>query len=149
MNILNSKLQYLISLLLMLIAATSLAAETNQMSPPQGTQVFGDFEIDYSTFNSLIIPAVRAKDQQLINISVRRKSTGQAVPAKVEATAKNLLQQVKTIEFKTVTEPDTVYYLGTLRHANEETFHLDFSVTPADQTSAFKFRLTRKLYTEN
>lgn len=117
---------------------------------------FGIYTVHYSTFNSLFVPAeiaeihqlVRAKDQTLINIAVQKSSDGTSVPAAITGTAKNLLQQVKNIEFKTIREQDAVYYLGALRHSNEEIFHLDFSIVPEGETTPLQLRLSRKLYTE-
>lgn len=120
------------------------------------TKVFGPYTIHYSTFNSLFVPAdiaklhqlVRAKDQTLINIAVQKTADGSPIAAQVSATAKNLLQQQKKIDFKTIQEQDAIYYLGALRHTNEEMFHLDFVILPEGETQPLSFRLSRKLYTE-
>lgn len=125
-------------------------------SEQDSTKVFGPYTVHYSTFNSLFVPAdiakihqlVRAKDQTLINIAVQKTADGSPVAARVTGTAKNLLQQQKTIDFKTIQEQDTVYYIGALRHTNEEMFHLDFVVLPEEETQPLTFRLSRKLYTE-
>lgn len=122
----------------------------------QSSKNFGRYTVHYSTFNSLFVPAdiakihklVRAKDQTLINISVQKNADGKPVPAKVTGTAENLLQQLKTIDFKTIEEPGAVYYIGALRHTNEEIFHLDFAIVPEGENTPLEFRLSRKLYTE-
>lgn len=122
----------------------------------ESTKVFGPYTVHYSTFNSLFVPAdiaeihqlVRAKDQTLINIAVQKTADGSPVAAQVSGTAKNLLQQLKNIEFKTIREQDTLYYIGALRHTNEEIFHLDFVIVPEGETQPLTFRLSRKLYTE-
>src|SRR5688572_28744022 len=117
---------------------------------------FGAYTVHYSTFNSLFVPAdiaqihqlVRAKNQTLINIAVQKTADSTAVPAKITGTAKNLLQQVKTIDFKTIEEPGAIYYLGALKHSNEDIFHLDFTIVPDGESIPLQLRLTRKLYTE-
>jgi hypothetical protein len=122
----------------------------------ESTKVFGPYTVHYSTFNSLFVPAdiaqihqlVRAKDQTLINIAVQKTADGSPVAAHVSATAKNLLQQQKSITFKTIQEQDAVYYIGALRHTNEEIFHLDFAIVPEGETQPLTFRISRKLYTE-
>ena len=122
----------------------------------ESTKVFGLYTVHYSTFNSLFVPAdiakihqlIRAKDQTLINIAVQKTTDRSPVAAQVSGTAKNLLQQQKNIEFKTIQEQDTVYYIGALRHTNEEIFHLDFTVVPEGETQPLTFRISRKLYTE-
>lgn len=122
----------------------------------ESTKVFGQYTVHYSTFNSLFVPAdvasihqlVRAKDQTLINIAVQKTADGSPVAAQVSGTAKNLLQQQKNIDFKTIQEQDAVYYIGALRHTNEEIFHLDFTIVPEGEKQPLTFRLSRKLYTE-
>lgn len=139
----------LIGLWSCLLSAGVFAAEDN-------SQTFGIYTVHYSTFNSLFVPAevakihgiVRAKDQTLINIAIKETATNRAVAAEVTATAKNLMQQSKTVSFKTITEADAVYYIGALRHTNEEVFHLDFKILPEGANQPIEFRLTRKLYTE-
>lgn len=138
------------SILLWCLAPAGFADEEDS------TKVFGPYTVHYSTFNSLFVPAdiaqihqlVRAKDQTLINIAVQKTVDGSPVPAKVTGMAKNLLQQQKNIEFKTIQEQETVYYIGSLRHTNEEIFHLDFSIVPEGETQPLTFRVSRKLYTE-
>lgn len=145
-----------VTLLLALLTGPGWAQSDNAPSPPEGTKEFGDYVVHYSTFASLFVPAdiakvhdlVRAKDKSFINIAVQRKADGAPVAAQVTGTAKNLMQQVKNVPFKTIEEPDAVYYIGSIRHTNEETLHLDLTVTPEGAAEPLQFRLTRKLYTE-
>lgn len=139
------------ALILLTATASRVCAEEVESS-----KNFGEYTVHYSTFNSLFIPAeiaavhklVRAKDQTLINIAVQRSADGKSVPAEVTGSAKNLLQQVKTIQFKSIEEPDAIYYLGSLRHSNEEVFHLEITIVPEGTSNPLKLRLSRKLYTE-
>lgn len=141
----------------LLIAGLTTAQNTNIPSPPEGTHTSGNYNVHYTTLNSLFVPAdiakvhglVRANDLSFINISVQKKGNAQPVAAHIEGTAKNLMQQVKPIKFKTIDEPNAIYYIGSLRHTNEEILHLDLTITPEEQSTPIKFRLTRKLYTEN
>lgn len=140
-------------LTLVLLITTTLPSFANDVSSSKN---FGVYTVHYSTFNSLFVPAdiaqihqlVRAKNQTLINIAVQKTADSAAVPATITGTAKNLLQQVKTIDFKTIEEPGAIYYLGALKHSNEEIFHLDFTIVPDGETTPLQLRLTRKLYTE-
>lgn len=141
----------LLTLVLLITATLPSVAEDVSSS-----KNFGVYTVHYSTFNSLFVPAdiaqihqlVRAKNQTLINIAVQKTADSAAVPATITGTAKNLLQQVKTIDFKTIEEPGAIYYLGALKHSNEEIFHLDFTIVPDGETTPLQLRLTRKLYTE-
>ena len=99
------------------------------------TQEFDNYLVHYSVFNSAFIPAdiaklhnlVRAKDQALVNISVQDKHSGESIAAQVEGTARNLMQQQKTLTFVTLQEPGASYAIAALRHSNEEVFHFDIS----------------------
>ena len=110
--------------------------------------------VNFTVFNSLFIPPeiasvhalVRAKNQALINVSVLDNNTGKTVAADIRGVARNLLQQSKSLEFKTIDEPDAVYYIASLRHTNEEVMHFDLEVTLEGRPHSLKF--TRKLWLE-
>lgn len=127
-----------------------------QANDYESTKRIGDYVIHYSTFNSLFVPAdiaklhglTRAPNQTMINIAVQKHADQSSVAAQVSATAKNLMQQTKTISFKAIEEPDATYYIGSVRHTNEEMFHLDFVIIPEGETQPLQFRVSRKLYTE-
>lgn len=142
-----------------IIVLTVLAssASANKITPiDDDTRVFGPYTVYYNTFNSLFIPAeiakihhlVRANDQTLINIAIKETATGRSVPATINATASNLMQQSKAIDIKTISEPDAVYYIGAIRHVNEELYHIDISLQIEGSEEINQFRITRKLYTE-
>lgn len=118
------------------------------------SEKIGNFTVQYTVFNSQFILAdianlhglVRAKDQALVNISVLDNATGKTVAATIKGRAKNLLQQTKTIDFKAIQEQDAVYYIGALRHTNEEVFHFTIDINIDGQDHTIKF--IRKLYVE-
>lgn len=126
------------------------AGELNQES----TQVFGDYTVHYTAFNSTFIQPdiaanygiTRAKNQTLINISVHDKQ-GKAVAAKLEAYAQNLMQQKKPLTFNTITEQNAIYSLAPLRFTNEEVFNFNITITPKN-AEPFTLKFTRKLYVE-
>lgn len=135
----------------LLLSANNLnAGELNQ----QSTQVFGDYTVHYTAFNSLFIqPGIaanygitRAKNQTLINISVHT-ANGDAVDAKLEAYAQNLMQQKNTLTFNTIKEQDAIYSLAALRSSNEEVFTFHITITPPND-APFTLKFTRKLYNE-
>ncbi len=99
---------------------------------------FGDFVVYYNAvrtdfFNPETAKAygiTRSKHRALLTISVLRKRMGltaQPVPAKVEARAVNLSNQIKEIELREIKEPQAVYYIGQLPITNGET--IDFTIT--------------------
>jgi hypothetical protein len=143
-------LQCCIAVVLLFAFNTLHAAELNQDS----TQVFGDYTVHYTAFNSTFIqPSIaahygitRGKNQTLINISVHNKD-GQAIDAKLDAYAQNLMQQKKPLTFKTITEQDAIYSIAPLRITNEEVFNFHITITPQN-AAPFTLKFTRKLYSE-
>lgn len=121
---------------------------------------FGDFTVHYNALTTdLLDPSVaraygivRSKSRALINVAVLKKvmgTTGKPVRAKVEATATNLSQQLKTIDMRELYEGGTdaesagaIYYIGEVPVANEETLDIRIVVTPegSDVTHTTKFR---------
>lgn len=90
----------------------------------------------------------RGKDQALINISVNRRPVGSSLglPAKLQGTATNLLQQQIKLEFVEIKEPGTVYYLAPFHFLNEEIIHFDLDIEVEGERYDLKF--TKKLYVD-
>lgn len=141
----------------LLMVSLQLAAQTNQAKEVESSQVFGDYRVQFSVFNSTFIsPEIaqtyqltRGNDRVLINISVTNTSDGQinlGLPATVTATATNLLQQQRTLDFKTINEGEATYYIADLRHTHEEDINFSVNVQPNGVAQAFTVRFTRKLY---
>lgn len=132
------------------ISTKGIAGELNQES----TQTIGDRQVHYSVFNSTFLQPniakhyelVRAGNQVLINIAVQDLE-GNPVAAIVAGYAENLMQQKKTLSFKTIEEPDAIYALASLRTTNEEVFDFHISWQEPDRETQ-TIRFTRKLYTE-
>ncbi len=131
-------------------------ASTEQASyVADNSTTIGHYTIQYTTFNSLMVQpdissihqVVRAQDQALVNLSIGGNRKGETVAAEVSGTAKNLIQQSKTLQFKTIEEPGAVYYIAALRHTNEELFH--FTVDLVIEGDPYQVKFTRKLYIEN
>ncbi|GAB1255677.1 DUF4426 domain-containing protein [Aurantivibrio plasticivorans] len=114
----------------------------------------GTLDIHHSVFSSTSLTPkiaeryqlVRGKDYVLVNIAVVPQSTpGQGIPAKVTGKATNLMQQMKSLDFKEIEEPGTVYYIAELRVTEEEHFHFDIDVAlPGESSINIKF--TKKMY---
>lgn len=124
------------------------------------SKVFADYTVHFSVFNSAFVPAevasaykiTRATDQALINISVTHTgadATHLGLPAKVTGTAKNLIQQLKTLEFQTIREGDATYFIAPLKHTNEEVFNFDIYVTPEGSDRPLHVEFSRTLYVKD
>lgn len=117
------------------------------------------YRVIYNVFNSTMIAPevadryglVRGDDRALINIVVVRPlAAGQTLglPAEISGTATNLLQQAQTLEFQTIEEQDTVYYLASMRHVNEEMYHFALTIEREDLALPIELKFSKKLYVE-
>lgn len=117
------------------------------------------YRVFYSVFNSTVItPKVatayqltRDDDLAYVNVvATKITEQGQTLgqPAILTGQAKNLMQQVQKLEFKTIQERDTVYYLAPVSHGNEEVFHFEIDVMPAAGMKSIRLKFTKKLYVE-
>ncbi len=126
---------------------------------------FDDVTVHHSVFSSTsVLPAIanqlgiiRGKDYVLINIALTdNDSTDGGKAAIVTGTAANLMQQVKQLTFKEISEATATYYIASLRVTEEEIFHFKINVTPkstdkhdsVDQRNkdTYEVKFTKKLY---
>ncbi|MBT5464698.1 DUF4426 domain-containing protein [Pseudomonadales bacterium] len=92
----------------------------------------GEFEIHYTAFPSLLVPAdtaslhglTRAENRLLLNLSVRR--AGEPVPAGVRGQVVNILNQAQPLTFFEVSEQTAIYYLAEV--VNQEKDWLRFTL---------------------
>jgi len=119
---------------------------------------FGDYTVHYSTFTTDILsPAVakayritRSKNRAMINVSVLKKvmgTTGAPSRAAVAATATNLNNQLREVEFREVKEEGAIYYLAELPVNNGETLNFSLDVTPEGKTAPYKFSFQEEFVT--
>jgi transcription initiation factor TFIIIB Brf1 subunit/transcription initiation factor TFIIB len=154
----------LLSLVFLLALSLPTLAQIDQPKEIKTSQQFGAYTVHYNVFNSKSIPAevakiyqlTRSKDMALVNISLTKtehNATSLGLPAKVSVKAINLMQQTKTLEFKTIKESDNgasvTYYLAPFRHTNEEDIRFEVSVLPEGETKPLTVSFTRRLFTEN
>ncbi|MCB1646058.1 MAG: DUF4426 domain-containing protein [Pseudomonadales bacterium] len=107
------------------------------------------FDIHYTTFSSMLIPAqvaaahniVRSEQRIVTNISVRKAN--QPVRAIVSGTATNLLNQMETMQFEEVLEQTAVYYLASQLVDERDRVSYDLLVTPVGATSACQLSFIR------
>lgn len=118
------------------------------------------YTVRYSVFNSQFIKEdvarayklFRGKNGVLVNVVLTKtgkETESLGLPAaKVTGFAKNLMQQQKTLEFKTINEGKATYFLAPLRITNEEMFHFEINVTPPDGSRPIKVKFSKKLYVD-
>lgn len=115
-------------------------------------------EIHYSAFNSTLLTAGVATQYQLkrnghsaiLNISVldNSKLGKPAVNATITGTAKNLIGQIKTLEFKQIKEGQAIYYLAQFSISDEESLTFNINVD-AGMTGSGPITFTQKFYVED
>ena len=120
----------------------------------QGEQDFERHTVRYSTFNStFVLPEIaraynikRSKYESLLNVSVSELGQYGSMPARVEGTVTNLIQQQKMLTFQEIIEQNATYYLAPLRIAGEETVHIELFVTPKGEDQPLRVKFTTKVY---
>ncbi len=119
----------------------------------------GDFELHYNTFPSTFLSKeitntyqiTRSKNRGVISLSVLNKSLNPplATEAKIEISAKNLLNQNKEIKLIKITEENkAVYYLGTFALNNQEDVNFSVTATPKNSSTTLEATFSREFYTD-
>jgi hypothetical protein len=153
-------MKYFLLFIMLVLNSLYAHAQIDQPKEIETSKKFGAYTVHYNVFNSKSIPAevanlyklTRSKDIALVNISLTKTEHGVAslgLPAKVSVKAVNLMQQVKTLEFMEIKEPDATYYIAKFRHSNEEDIRFEVSVVPEGETKPLTVSFTRRLFTEN
>jgi selenophosphate synthase len=113
--------------------------------------------VHYVVFNSTFVTPKVARSYELkrngyiatVNVSVLdRMSNGKpAMDVAISGTAKNLVGQVKTLEFKQIKEGAAIYYLAQFPFANEETYNFTLNID-AGLKGKGPIKFSQKLYVE-
>lgn len=109
-----------------------------------------DHNIHYTTFASTLIPPevaaangiVRAENRIIANITVTRDD--RSVPAKVEGTVTNLLNQRVDLDFRKVTEQEAVYYLASHVVNETETLRFNMEIRPDGAAKSCQLEFVRR-----
>ncbi|MCC4236298.1 DUF4426 domain-containing protein [Vibrio anguillarum] len=120
-------------------------------------QTIKNVEVHYSAFNSTFLTPQVARSYQLkrngysaiLNISVLDNSAlgKPAMEATLKGNAKNLIGQVRELEFKQFKEGNATYYLAEFPITNEENLSFDIEVD-AGLKGTGKLKFTQKFYVE-
>ena len=140
---------------LLFISALSLSSLN---SYAENSKEFGDYVIHYNAFRSdTISPEVakqygltRANNRVLINIAVLKKvlnTTGKPTSSKVTGHASNLTGQLKTLEFKEITEGNAIYYLADTKISDGEFLKFDIKIIPDGESRAARLRFDKRFFT--
>ncbi|MBU2898743.1 DUF4426 domain-containing protein [Vibrio hepatarius] len=137
--------------MLILASTFSFASSAGQF------KTIKDIEVHYSAFNSTFLTSKVASNYQLkrngysaiLNISVldTYQAGKPATTAKITGHAKNLIGQIKTLEFTEVKEGNAIYYLAEFSISDQEnlTFNIDIN---AGNKGTGRLKFSQKFYVE-
>ncbi len=138
-------------LIVVFVSVLTLSAHAGQFKTIKNS------EIHYSAFNSTFLTADVARQYQLkrnghsaiLNISVLDNAQlgKPAIEAQITGHARNLIGQMRQLDFKQIKEGNAIYYLAEFAISDEEelTFQLDIN---AGQTGSGKMNFKQKFYVE-
>lgn len=116
-----------------------------------------DAEVHYVVFNSTFMTPQIARSYGLkrneftatVNVSVLdRASAGKpAMAVRIEGSAKNLIGQTRTLEFKEIKEGDAIYYLAQFPIVNEDTYKFTIDIDAGNKGRG-PISFSQKLYVE-
>ena len=90
---------------------------------------------------------VRSKNRAMLTVSVLEENTNKAVTAEVAVKTVNLTGQLKNVTMRTITEEDSIYYIGETPVANRETLIFDITITPEGVDKPVDVRFKRQFFT--
>ena len=114
----------------------------------------GTYDVHYVVLGTTFLSAdvarqygiSRAKNIALINISVLRN--GQAVAAKIQGQARDLLDRRVELPFREIKERTSVYYIAALKFSEQEHWRFELRVIPAGENEPFDVRFEQQIYVE-
>lgn len=144
----------LASILFFALAGITFSANSEQMQGAQYKEL-GPWQVHYIAFPSTFIQPKIAKAYDLersnykgiVNISIlKNDADNTAQTASLHGTAKNLLGNKQTLEFKEVIEGDSIYYLAQVKFTNEEILRFDIEIKQNNQLQKLQFQ--QKFYVD-
>ncbi len=90
---------------------------------------------------------VRSTNRAMLTVSVLEEGTNKPSHAEVAVKTRNLAGQLKNVAMRTITEGDSIYYIGETPVANREILIFDITVTPEGVTKPVDIRFKREFYT--
>lgn len=122
------------------------------LSHAEQKRTLGQWDVHYMAVNTTFLTPqiarsydiVRSENNMLINISVLDRTSNKAQQVSLTGTARNLLGNTKTLEFKQVIDGQAIYYLAVMPFDDEE--HYRFSITISQGQIEQELKFEQKLY---
>ena len=108
------------------------SAQSTDQLPPEVARAYG---------------IVRSKSRAMLNVSILKEGTSDAVTADVSVRTVNLAGQLKNVTMRKIQEGEAIYYIGETGIANRETLIFNISITPEGATDTSDVSFTRQFYT--
>ena len=130
-----------------LLGSALLLAVLSPLASAEQKQKLGPWDVHYIAMPSTLIePQIAAQYQitrsiqnGLINISVLASSDQQAQQVRISGQAKNLLGQIKELNFQEVREGKAIYYLAQLPFRGEEKVSFSIDISQGTEQQQLKF----------
>ncbi len=90
---------------------------------------------------------VRSKNRAMLTVSVLEEGTNNASSAEVTVKTRNLAGQLKNVAMRTITEGESIYYIGETPVANREILIFDITVKPEGADRPVDVRFKREFFT--
>ena len=115
----------------------------------------GDHSVHFSAQSTDQLPPevaraynfVRSKNRAMLTVSVLEEGTNKAVTAEITVKTVNLTGQLKNVTMRTITEQDSIYYIGETPVSNREILIFDISITPQGVDKVADVRFRRQFFT--
>ncbi len=108
------------------------SAQSTDQLPPEVARAYG---------------IVRSKNRAMLNVSILKEGTTDAVTADVTVRTVNLAGQLKNVTMRKIQEGEAIYYIGETGIANQETLIFNISITPEGSIDTSDVSFTRQFYT--
>jgi hypothetical protein len=142
----------------LLIACGGPASDTTvpEAQPADATSVdIGDHIVHFSAQSTDQLPPevaraynfVRSKNRAMLTVAVLEEGTNAASSAEVTVKTRNLAGQLKNVAMRTITEGDSIYYIGETAVANREILIFDITITPEGTSKSTDVRFKREFFT--
>lgn len=144
----------IVNILFFALAGLTFSAHSEQMQGAQYKEL-GPWQVHYIAFPSTFIQPQIAKTYGLersgykgvVNISIlKNDADATAQTAILKGTAKNLLGNKQTLDFKEVIEGDSIYYLAQVDFTNEEILRFEVEIQQGNQFQKLQFQ--QKFYVD-
>ena len=118
----------------------------------------GPYTVHYNAFTTATLTEqaarsygiVRSQNRAMLNIAVLKDvatdGRGQAVSARITATAVNLSGQLRQLQMRELAQGDAIYYIAEMPITNQETYNYQLSVLPSGAEQAIELQFTRQFF---